>query len=78
MTVGYVKAVYSQYDHEKGHWVHAYLPEDFDKIAAGYACGHCGEDYMGVYRTRCPVCGFTTLSTEERVGDPVKWGPRNV
>jgi hypothetical protein len=63
---GYVKPLYSKFLFEEGHWQHGYLPEDFAKIVAGYACGQCGEDYNGLYLQRCPVCGFENMGG----GDP--------
>ena len=75
--VPYHKPVFSEFDYEHGHWKHGYPPDVFLRIAAGYACGHCGEDYLGQYRERCPVCGFVTRTEAERVGDqPEAWRGR--
>lgn len=72
--VPYHKPIYSKFDLEAGHWVHGYAPDSFLRISAGYACGQCGEDYLGQYRERCPVCGYVTRSAEERVGPtPQEW-----
>ena len=69
MPEGYLKPVYSQFNPEVGHWVHAYDRKDFDKIVAGYACGQCGEDYMGEFHIACPVCGFLAPAAHDRGGD---------
>ena len=69
MPRGYIKPAYSRFDPEVGHWVHAYQPTDFDKIVQGYACGQCGEDYMGEFRIQCRVCGFLAPAAEDRGGD---------
>lgn len=41
--------------HSDDHMVNGLLPADFDKVAKGYACGHCLAEFT-TYTVKCPVC----------------------
>lgn len=69
--MGYLKPVFSKFDHSHGHWINGYTKPAFEKIVAGYACGNCGEDYEGVWHDRCPVCLFPNLGGTDEL--PPEW-----
>jgi len=71
VTKGYLKPVFSKFDPELGRWIHGYRKPDFDKIVQGYACGNCGEDYMGEWRAVCPVCKSENMGGTDKA--PPEW-----
>ena len=48
-------------------------PPEFEKVRQGYACSHCGEDYMGERRLRCPVCGEAEFAGFELKKGDTSW-----
>jgi hypothetical protein len=70
-----LKPIFSRFDHERDHWQWGLGPEDFAKIMQGYACGRCLEDFNGIWRPFCPVCGEETAAPEV-MDAPSEWKAR--
>lgn len=66
-----IKPIFSKYDYRAGHWVWGLDKESFEKVQQGYACGKCLEDFNGMWRPVCPVCGN---EIEVVVDTPKEWG----
>jgi hypothetical protein len=67
-----LKPIYARFDHGEDHWVWGLDQEQFGKVAAGYACGRCLEDFGGKWLAVCPVCREPTAAP--RVVDlPDEW-----
>lgn len=69
-----IKPIFSRWNPELDAWQWGLDKHDFGKIQAGYGCGRCLEDFQGMWRPVCPVCGN---QTEVTVDAPSEWrGPR--
>lgn len=63
MPTRYPKYVYD--DPVTGQTLRAWYQEDFEAIRLGYVCGHCGEDYNGIFLLECPACAQAREALEQ-------------
>jgi hypothetical protein len=56
-----IKPYYTYIDPISGRALHAVSRSDYEKIQEGYGCPRCLEDYNGIWRAKCDVCGHTPL-----------------
>ena len=52
-----IRPIVAKFDYDADRWIWGLSPEDFDKIAKGYGCSRCLEDFNGKYVAKCPTCG---------------------
>jgi hypothetical protein len=50
-----LKPIYAKRMRGQDEWIWGLDEEDFKKVAAGYACARCLEEFE-FYVARCPVC----------------------
>lgn len=50
-------------------------PTSFFKVTNGYGCPECLEDFNGVYKAVCPVCGHKRDVASDIVQTPRHWLP---
>lgn len=49
--------------------------KSFQLVVQGYACARCTTYYDGIYRPRCPVCGYERDVSKDFFEEPDYWKP---
>jgi hypothetical protein len=62
-------------DERSGRTLFGLNNADFRKVAQGYGCPTCLEDFNGVYHVTCPVCGHTRNVAQDVLPTPRWWMP---
>lgn len=50
-------------------------PKGFHDVVNGYACPRCITYFDGIYRPKCPMCGYTRDIARDVFEEPEYWKP---